>query len=309
MELILLFILALALDLVLGEPPIFIHPVVWMGKVISFIIKWGVGRGPRIQFVFGCMVVLFTIALFVTPVYFLIFYLKGINAVLYVIISAALLKTTFSLIELRRAALIVKNSLLADSKDNARFELRALVGRDTSNLDNGLMVSAAIESVAENSCDSFVAPLFYFLFLGVAGAVAYRVINTFDAMIGYHGEFEYLGKFAARLDSAANFIPARITALLIVLASWIMKKNTCMAWRIMLRDRSKTESPNAGWTMSAIAGALNVRLEKTGYYTLGDNNSSLTLSKIDDSLQIIMVAAFAWSVLLVLLEVVCHVAA
>ena len=194
-----------------------------------------------------------------------------------------------------------------DKLAEARFELRSLVGRDTSKLDKSLMVSATVESVAENSCDSFFAPLFYFLFFGVPGAIAYRVINTLDAMIGHHGEFEYLGKFAARLDTVANFIPARITALIIVLAAWICKRNASGAWRIMLRDRRKTESPNAGWTMSAIAGALGVQLEKVGYYKLGDNHNSLSLSTIDASLQIVMTAALIWSLLLILAEVIYHV--
>lgn len=138
--------------------------------------------------------------------------------------------------------------------------------------------------------------------------MAYRVINTLDAMIGHHGEFEYLGKFAARLDSIANFIPARITAFIIVLAAWICKKNASGAWQIMLRDRRKTESPNAGWTMSAIAGALGVQLEKVDYYKLGDNHGSLSLSTIDASLQIIMTSAFIWSLLIILAEVIYHAA-
>jgi adenosylcobinamide-phosphate synthase len=138
--------------------------------------------------------------------------------------------------------------------------------------------------------------------------MAYRVINTLDAMIGHHGEYEYLGKFAARLDSVANFIPARITALIIVLAAWICKKSASGAWQIMLRDRRKTESPNAGWTMSAIAGALGVQLEKVGYYKLGNNQNSLSLSTIDASLHIIMTAALIWSLLLIAVEVIYHVA-
>jgi adenosylcobinamide-phosphate synthase len=123
--------------------------------------------------------------------------------------------------------------------------------------------------MAENACDSFFAPLFFFLFLGVPGAIGYRVVNTLDAMIGHHGKYEYLGKLAARLDTAANFIPARLTALAIVCASWIWHRKASLAWKIMFRDRKNTESSNAGWTMSAVAGALDVELEKVGYYKLG----------------------------------------
>ena len=307
MHVLLILFFALVIDLTLGEQPRVIHPVVWMGKVASFLIKGGSNRLPAVQFLYGLGVVLVTAGIFVVPVYFILFYLKNLSIVAYVVLAAVILKSSFSLKELRRSALRVRERLAEDKLAEARFELRSLVGRDTSKLDKNLMVSATVESVAENGCDSFVAPLFYFLLFGVPGAVVYRVINTLDAMIGHHGEFEYLGKFAARLDSVANFIPARITALIIVLAAWIRKRNASVAWQIMLRDRTRTESPNAGWTMSAIAGALGVQLEKVGHYKLGDNHNSLSLSTIDASLQIVMTAALIWSLLLILAEVIYYV--
>jgi adenosylcobinamide-phosphate synthase len=160
-----------------------------------------------------------------------------------------------------------------------------------------------VESAAENICDSFVAPIFYFLLFGVPGAVAYRIINTFDAMVGYHGHWEYLGRFAARLDDVANFVPARITALIIVLAALVCRKNASQAWHIMIRDHKKTESPNAGWTIGAIAGALGVQLEKVGHYKLGDNHSPLALDAIDTSRQIILITAVIWCSIFILAEV------
>ncbi|MFH1639119.1 MAG: cobalamin biosynthesis protein [Chloroflexota bacterium] len=307
-HILLIFLLALVIDLILGEPPNFIHPVVWMGKMVSFLVKGGIRHSPAIQFLYGLAAVLITIAVFVIPTCFLLFYLKKLSSVAYVIVAATLLKTTFSLRGLRRAAVVIRNLLRADKLDEARFALRAMVSRDTSKLDKSQVVSATVESVAENSCDSFVAPLLYFLLLGVPGAVAYRVINTLDAMIGYHGEFEYLGKFAAHLDSAANLIPSRVTALLIVLAARIRHGDASGAWRVMLRDRGKTESPNAGWTMSAVAGALGVQLEKTGYYRLGDNQNSLLPGTIDASLKIINTLALIWSLLIILSEVIYHAA-
>lgn len=308
MQSLLILLLALAIDTTLGEPPRVIHPVVWMGKVISFLVKGVKRRSPAAQFIFGAGVVLVTIGIFAVPAYFVLSYLKEANQVAYIVLSSLILKVSFSLKELRCAALRVKTRLLEDKLAEARLELRALVGRDTAELDKNLMVSAVVESVAENSCDSFVAPLFYFLFFGVVGAITYRVVNTLDAMIGHHGPFEYLGKCAARLDSAANLVPARITALIIVLAAWLRKKNASGSWQIMLRDRKRTESPNAGWTMSAIAGALDVQLEKVGHYKLGDNLNTLSTSTIDASLQIVMTVALIWNLLLVAAEVVYHVA-
>ena len=304
MELVIILLLALAIDLALGDPPTAIHPVGWMGRVIAFLIKRGKGRTPRFQLVYGIAVVLFTLALFVIPVYFGLAYLHDFNQILYVVAAALILKTSFTLKGLRQAALKVKGLLAGNDSPAARFEIRALVGRDTSKLNTRQLVSATIESIAENSCDSFTAPLFYFLFLGVPGAIGYRVINTLDAMIGHHGEYEYLGKVAAKLDTAANYIPARITAIAIVLASWLWKLKTASAWQIMLRDHNNTESPNAGWTMAAIAGALQVQLEKVGYYKLGDSLNQLSLETIDLALKVVLTGAALWGLVVILAEVI-----
>ena len=308
MEIIFILFIALAIDLAFGEPPNSWHPVAWLGKLIPSETKWAPRRGKVIQLVFGTVTVLLTLGAITVPVYFLILYLQELHWLIYVIIAGVLLKFTFSLRGLRQAVATVKGFLAQDKIAEARISLRSLVSRDTADLDKSQLVSATVESVAENSCDSFVAPLFYFLLFGVPGAIAYRVINTFDAMIGYRGEWEYLGKFAARLDDVANFIPARISALIIVLAAWICRKNLRQAWQIMLRDHKKTPSPNAGWTMSAIAGALGVQLEKAGHYKLGDNHYPLSLKTIDASRQMIMMVALIWSLVSTLAEVIYLVA-
>jgi len=294
LEILLILSLAIVVDLTLGEPPRVIHPVVWMGKVVSFLMKGGGGRSPTKQFLYGLGVVLVTAGIFVVSAYFILFYLKSLNVAAYVIVGAVLLKSTFSLRELRRAALTVKKFLQEDKLAEARFELRSLVGRNTGKLDKSLMVSATVESVAENNCDSFVAPLFYFLLFGVPGAVAYRVVNTLDTMIGYHGDYEYLGKFAARLDDVLNFIPARITALLLVLAAFIVRRNGRKSWQVARREHARTESPNAGWPMAAAAGALDVQLEKTGSYQLGQANIPLVPQTIGDSMKLVQVATAIW---------------
>ncbi len=307
MESIILLILALILDLLLGEPPNAAHPVAWIGKVISWLIRVGKGRSPIFQMIYGTIAALLTLGIFVTPVYFLLSYLKEINLIAYIVFAALLFKISFSLRGLQQAALMIKRLLMENKLSETRFELRALVGRDTRSLDKSFLVSATVESVAENICDSFFAPLFYFVFFGVPGAIAYRVINTMDAMIGHHGEFEYLGKFSARLDTIANYVPARIAALMIVLSSWICRKNVSSAWRVMLRDHRNTASPNAGWTMSAMAGALDVQVEKIGYYKLGDSNALLSTSTIDESVRIILVSSLIWSLVIILAEVIYHV--
>ncbi len=293
--------LALVLDVAIGEPPNALHPVVWMGNLIALLMKAPVysHRSKVLQFLYGVAVVAVTVALFGAGAYFLLAFLRSLNIIAYVVAGAILLKVAFSVRALRAAAIGVK-SLLADGKlPEARSAVKALVGRDTAELDEGQIVSATVESVAENTCDSFVAPLFYFVFLGVPGALAYRAINTLDNSIGFRGKYEYLGKFAARLDDVANFVPARITASIFVLAAFICRKDAVNAWRIMVRDHKKTASPNGGWTMGAMAGALDVSLEKVGHYRLGDSRDPLLPAKIDASLNIVTLLVGVWTVLVI----------
>ncbi len=294
MEIILILALAIALDLALGEPPNVIHPVAWMGKFISFLEKGGLKLRPPGQFIYGILITLFTAALFTIPLYFIFLYLGHFSLIASTIVAAALLKCTFSIKGLKQAALKVRELLKGDKLDEARFELRALVSRNTRDLPEPLLVSATVESVSEGVCDSLVAPLFYFLLFSVPGAIGYRVVNTLDSMIGYHGRYEYLGKFASRLDDILNFIPARLTALLLFLAASLCRKNGRKSWRTALREHTRTKSPNAGWPMAAMAGALDVQLEKPGHYQLGKANTVLTPKVIDASLKLFSMAAFIW---------------
>jgi adenosylcobinamide-phosphate synthase len=308
MEKIVILLIALTLDLIFSEPPNTWHPVAWLGKLISWETKIAPHKGKYWQIVYGVSIVLVTFGLIVTATYFLLAQLIEFNVIVYAIISGLFLKFSFSLRGLGQAVDSVRKLLAKDNLEQARISLRSLVSRDTAKLNRNQVISATVESAAENICDSFVAPIFYFFIFGVPGAIAYRIINTFDTMIGYHGQWEYLGKLAARLDDVANFIPARLTALIIVLATLICRKNISQAWHIMIRDHSKTESPNAGWTMSAIAGALGVQLEKIDYYSLGDNQYPLSPDTIAASRQIIMVTAIMWCSIFILAEVIYFVA-
>lgn len=294
MELWLILLLALTFDVTLGEPPNFIHPVAWMGRVASFLEKGSVNQSRAFQLFYGAGITLFTISLFAVPTYFILFYLEGLGSIAYVIAGAILFKFSFSLQGLRRAALRVRGLLLEDKLGEARFEIRSLVSRDTQNLTRPLLVSATVESVAENTSDSFVAPLFYFLLFGVPGAIAYRVVNTLDAVVGYHGKYEYLGKFASRLDDVLNFIPARLTALLLVSAAFLSRRDGRNSWQVAYGEHAKTESPNAGWPMAAVAGALNVQLEKAGHYKLGGPSTPDAPETIAASLGLAQIAMLLW---------------
>ena len=188
------------------------------------------------------------------------------------LIEALALKSMLSLRGLARSALAVGDDLARADLTGARAALgRDLVSRPTAALDTGEVASAAVESVAENLTDAFLAPALFFLVFGLPGAVAYRVVNTADAMIGYReGELLHFGRVAARLDDVLNLVPARLAALALVLAAFLTGAEGRRAFATMRRDHGRTASPNAGWTMAAMAGALGVALTKPGAYRLGD---------------------------------------
>jgi len=295
MENLLVLVLALIWDIALGEPPRWMHPVVGLGKIIFLQVRFAPFRSrPLTQFIYGGVTVILTLSLLTFAFYVLLSYLKGVSPALYMLAGAFLLKSTFSLKELHQAARRVKRDLEKDDLSKARADIRALVGRDTTSLEKPLLVSATVESVAENTSDGFVAPLLFFLVLGIPGAIAYRIANSYDSMIGYRGKYEYVGKFAARLDDVLNFIPARITAGLTIAAAFMCRKCARGAWRVLLRDNGQTRSPNAGWPMSAAAGALQVQLVKVGFYRLGDETRALDTGMIASGIQLMRMAAFAW---------------
>ncbi len=295
MDILLVVIVALALDLAFGEPPNRWHPVSWLGGLMALEIKLAPARGTRRQLVYGGLMVLITSAALTAGAYFLFTYLRLNVPLAFIVLGGVTLKLTFSLRGLGRAARAVRRQVAARADEDARRSLRSLVSRDTTELGRGDILGAAVASVAENSCDSFTAPLLYFLVFGLPGAVAYRVVNTFDAMVGYHGRFEYLGKAAARLDDVLNFVPARLTALTLVAAAWVCRGNARGAWRTMRRDHGLTPSPNAGWTMSAVAGALEIKLEKSGEYSIGGGARTMGLASLDAARRLLYTTALIWS--------------
>ncbi|MSQ09436.1 MAG: cobalamin biosynthesis protein CobD [Dehalococcoidia bacterium] len=277
---------ALLLDLLAGEYPSRWHPVVWMGVLTDRLIDFAPKDSQGEQFVYGVLVVGVVVGVFTFGTWFIVDIIRQYNPGFAVVAGALLLKPTFSIRGLWRAARGVQGALAAGEIEEARVAVSHLVSRDVAVLGQRQIASAAVESVAENFTDSVVAPLLWFVAFGPAGAMGYRAANTLDAMIGYHGRFEFLGKFAARLDDVLNLIPARIAALVLLLATPLSGANLRMAWLTLWRDHAHTASPNAGWTMSALAGALGVRLEKSGHYTLGSGFAIAAGSDIGRSLRL-----------------------
>lgn len=281
--------LALAVDLALGEPPDAIHPVAWIGSLASLILRAAPRTGPVRQFAFGALVA-FGLPLACAAVAAAGISWTGRWPVIQLAAATALVKPSFALRALGEAGERVRLALVAGDLPAARERLASLCSRDATALGAPLLAAGAVESLAENTSDSFVAPLFYYALFGIPGAVCYRVVNTLDAMIGYRGRYEYLGKAAARLDDALNLIPARITGALFVIAAAVTGRDAAGARRILARDGGMTASPNAGRPMAAMAGLLGVTLEKVGHYRLGDG-AAPTPGAIRDAWRIILVAA------------------
>ena len=263
------FTLAVLFDWLAGEVPNAIHPVAWLGHYVHLLEHRAPRGNPRAEWLYGTGIAASGILISAAPAWILERALSRRSLPTRLLITAGLLKITFAWRALLEAGDAVRSSLRENDPNTARRALAALVSRDTSELDSHHLASAAIESLAENASDSFVAPLFYYNLFGLAGAMVYRAVNTMDAMIGYHGRYEYLGKTVALLDDLLNWIPSRMTAVLTVVASRLAKEDARRAWETIQREHGLTESPNAGYPMSAIAGALGVELEKEGHYRLG----------------------------------------
>ncbi len=199
---------ALAVDVFLGEPPNALHPVVWIGR-LQRGLRRRAPKPPAAAFVYGCMMAAVGPLLFAGGAWALVRAAAPLPW-LQLALEIWILKSAFAIRALGGAAANVARALAAGDLAAARHGLRSLVSRDTGALPPKLLAAAAVESVAENASDSLVAPLVYFVIAGVPGAIAYRACNTLDAMIGYHGETEWLGKAAARLDDLANLVPVLV---------------------------------------------------------------------------------------------------
>jgi adenosylcobinamide-phosphate synthase len=255
---------AVLLDVASGEPPNRLHPVVGIGRALAFGHD-RFRRAPRhLQLAAGAATVAaVTVGAAVAG--------RKLERHLPAPLLALALKPTFSLRPLIREGLGVAEALERDDLPGARLKLRALVSRETDDLGPSMLAAAAIESLAENLSDSVVAPWLAYAGFGLAGAAAYRAINTADAMYGYRGDLEWLGKPAARADDAVNWLPSRATSMALVAAATLTHGpgtggRAFECWR---SDGSGTASPNAGGPMAAMAGALGRRLEKAGHYVLG----------------------------------------
>jgi adenosylcobinamide-phosphate synthase len=287
-------LLALVIDSLFGDPPNAYHPVAWMGSGIGAARKRAPKTDVRRQLGYGGLIALGGAGLAAGMGWLVAWLVRLLPKPLNWLGEAVALKLMLSVGGLTQAATEIQTALEADDLPEAqRLTGWHLVSRDTSELTASQVAAAAVESVAENTSDSILAPLFYYTLFGLPGAFAYRFANTADAMLGYRdAEREWLGKIPARLDDLLNLIPARLTALLFIFVTRLNGGNVTRAFTIWRRDRGKTESPNAGHPMSASAGALGVELEKVGHYKLGEGQRLPQAEDIGRAVRLMRTAAF-----------------
>jgi len=293
-----------AWDRCLGEPPLCIHPVVLVGNLISAVLNRTSPRvfdSPKLGLVCGTLLLLFMLFVSLASTWLLLastdalshFIIETVDSYKSVPVSVVamtrfitrfavwmlevvLVKSACSLQLLCTICLQMAKFLERRQLTEARAQLSWLCSRDPSKLSSDELAGATLQSLSENLSDGLVAPLIWYTLCGPLGAMGYRVVNTLDSRVGYHGQYEWFGKPSARLDDVLNLLPARITALLLASAALVVpgcsaSNGLVVAWR----DWSQCESPNAGWPMACMAGLLGVRLEKKREYCLGGSSSSL----------------------------------
>ncbi|HMK95212.1 MAG TPA: cobalamin biosynthesis protein [Candidatus Limnocylindrales bacterium] len=301
---VLIFVLAFLIDMIFGEYPDKIHPTIGIGKLIAYLKPKLKNPNPKIEKAKGILLAVTVILIVSLPVFTLLFWIRQsfgfYGQIAFVIVGAVLFKATFAVKGMGHYTKPIADALKKNDLVEARKWLPFIVRRDPNTLNERQILSAAVESIAESTTDGITGPFFFFAIFGVAGAFAYRAINTLDSMVGYKNvENQNIGWFSASLDTLANYLPARLTAYMMVAASFLLRENWRESLRILQRDKAKTLSVNAGWTISAMAGALNTQLEKPGYYALGDDHG-ITLEYINRALRIMTLTAVLFGLVVVL---------
>ena len=282
---ILIMILGYIMDLVFGDPYWFPHPVRFIGKLISktekFIRKHAKSeKSLKYWGILMWLVPVVTTAL-VTA---LIVKIASFNKYVEIFVSAFIIYTTLSTKCLKDEATKIYNVLETGDIKKSRVQLSYIVGRDTTNLSQSEIIRATVETVAENTVDGTISPMFYGFLFGPVGAMTYKAINTLDSMVGYKNDkYLNLGCVSAKLDDVANFIPARLTAIFMPLGAFLCGMNGANSFKIAIRDRKNHKSPNCAFAEGAAAGAIGIQLGGTNIYfgkevykpTIGDKKREL----------------------------------
>ena len=298
--------LALGLDLAFGDPKNKYHPTAWIGMLIAKITPLTKNASVHSEKIGGilivCIVTAIVVMLLLSLDYVIHEIFTGILLSAVIIVTGTfLLKTTFAIKGMQRHALAVVDALDCDNLDLARNHLSMIVKRDTKNLDKNHIISGVLESISENTVDGITGPLFYFGLFGLPGAFAYRVINTFDSMIGYKTQiFRNIGWFGANCDNAINYIPSRLTAIVMVIGAMLLGADWKNSYHVVRVDGNITQSPNAGYPMAALAGALGTKFEKVGHYEIGHGSLNLDRTHIISAIKLMKVTSILFCTLIVI---------
>jgi len=293
---------ACLLDAAVGDPRWFPHPVRWMGLIVNWYDR-RVQRlvlSPAKQRMAGLLLAVILPAGAYAAGSTLVWFGSAIDPLCGSAVTVLLAWTSLAARDLIDHVASVQRALRSVSLEEARAAVAKIVGRDTEKMDEAEIVRATVETIAESTADGIMAPLFYLVLGGAPLALAYKAVSTLDSMIGHLDDrYRWFGWASARLDDAVNFIPARITALLLVLSAGIISRSwpvTQHAWRILLRDGRRHPSPNSGRPEAAMAGALGVQLGGINLYDglaterpcLGDANQPLTRAHIGKALTLMI---------------------
>ena len=271
MEIAFIALLAFIIDCIIGDPYTKYHPVAIMGKLIDILDKTlrKDDSSEPTKLVCGFILVAILLSGSYALTYGFINFLAYLNCPLWlnIFIQAVILSFMISPKSLAKAGREIYNELIHNNLENARQKVNYIVSRDANRMNEQDITRATVETVAENIVDGIISPFFYFFLGGLPLAVLYRMSNTMDAMIGYKNDkYLYFGRTAARVDDVLNFIPARITGILLVFCAFFCKFDAKNALKMMFRDAKKHPSPNGGYTEATVAGALGIRLGGLNYY-------------------------------------------
>ena len=295
--------IAYVLDLIFGDPQNIIHPVQIIGKMINIGEKSLLGKkykSDRKYKFFAGMILNITVISLTYGITYLI-HRTSENSIIFTVAEIYLMYTIFSINSLAREGNRVYNILKEGNIERARKDLSYLVSRDTETMDEKMIIRSTMETISENTVDGIVAPMLYMFLGGLPLSMTYKAINTFDSMVGYKNEkYMDFGKFSAKLDDVANFIPARITGILIVIASMILGYDYKNSLKIFIRDRKNHSSPNSGHAEAGVAGALGVQFGgRVSYFgkevdkpVIGDKIKDFELEDIKKNIKIMYVASF-----------------
>ena len=283
---------AILIDLIFGDPKNRYHPTAWIGTLIAKFTTLAKHQNPIFEKIGGVLIIVIISSIVILLLLSLDFgisliFTDYISLVVSVLVGIMLLKSTIAIRGMEKHAINVLESLENNNLNMARNHLSMIVKRNTTNLDKNHVLSGVLESISENTVDGITGPMFYYAFFGLPGAFFYRIVNTADSMIGYKNDlFKNLGWFTATCDTILNYIPSRLTGLMMIISAAILHNNWRHSYKIMMRDGKKTESPNAGYPMAALAGALETKFEKINHYKLGDGEIILTKQHVISAINI-----------------------